>query len=570
MDSRRSVLSISVIVFVLLLGNLSAGAQDAPADPNCPGAPAPRLIDAGRVIPGDSNNVRDQPARSGALLGAIPGGVEFAVLDGPVCADGLNWWRVSTPDITGWTVEGSGADYWIEPFSPADVATPTTTPELIPNPYRNPTISFGNRLRIGATARVQTMDGAPLPVYAAPNETDPVAELLINTLVTLVTDGGVGWWQVDDGNGLSGWVREGVPALGRASAVRPTLAPVCAYSTDRVLFQAFDPALGSDLYTVGLDATHLCNMTYGLQRDFEVYDWSPDGQWIVFSAVLDGVSSCAYGCAGELYVLNVDGSVLRRLTEEQHTSHVQWSPDGAWIAVQMDGEQPRTRDLRLIAPDRLTERVLYTTQADFGLMRWSPDGKTIAVLEDETATTGRSKYIRLIDVDSGETRTLYTSPYRVDSLSWSPDSAFLLAQTTNQAIRRVLIEIDASTGRVVELLFKDTRSATYSPDGTKIAYWRLDLNAPRWIEVLDRESFDILNLARLPGVNDYGLSWYPSGQYLLVSSGGVLRVDATNGSLRSLFVGSFGSNWYPPLTQPSADWVPLESTPTVPDGGDGG
>ena len=82
-------LAFSAAVSLLLVpALLPAIAQDAA----CPDAPAPRLIvgEQGRVTLGDPNNVRDAAARSGNLIGEIPGGAIFDVLEGPVCADGFN------------------------------------------------------------------------------------------------------------------------------------------------------------------------------------------------------------------------------------------------------------------------------------------------------------------------------------------------------------------------------------------------------------------------------------------------------------------------------------------------
>lgn len=83
----------------------------------CVGGQTPRLTpgEHGRVTPGAPNNLRAAPGTRAALLTEIPGLGEFAVLTGPVCADGLNWWQVDYQGQVGWTAEGRGQEYWIMP-----------------------------------------------------------------------------------------------------------------------------------------------------------------------------------------------------------------------------------------------------------------------------------------------------------------------------------------------------------------------------------------------------------------------------------------------------------------------
>jgi hypothetical protein len=69
---------------------------------------------SGRVLPGDPNNLRAEPSPDADLIGQIPGGETFAVIDGPVCGDDLAWWQVDYDGLVGWTVEGQGDHYWLE------------------------------------------------------------------------------------------------------------------------------------------------------------------------------------------------------------------------------------------------------------------------------------------------------------------------------------------------------------------------------------------------------------------------------------------------------------------------
>lgn len=87
----------------------------------CPGFMPSRLVIGliGRVLPGDANNVRDIPAASGNLVGSIPGEGVFIVVDGPECDPaGRAWWLVDYDGIVGWTVEGQGEEYYLEPVTP--------------------------------------------------------------------------------------------------------------------------------------------------------------------------------------------------------------------------------------------------------------------------------------------------------------------------------------------------------------------------------------------------------------------------------------------------------------------
>lgn len=84
----------------------------------CPANLLPRLeVNArGRVLPGGSSTVYDQPVADSSSLGEIPGGVSFTVLDGPVCTDNRIWWQVEYRNVTGWVIEAGNGEYFLEPL----------------------------------------------------------------------------------------------------------------------------------------------------------------------------------------------------------------------------------------------------------------------------------------------------------------------------------------------------------------------------------------------------------------------------------------------------------------------
>jgi len=82
---------------------------------NCLGAPPSRLTvgSTAHVTAGDPNDLRSTPG--GQSIAKIPGGAAFNVLAGPTCANGIAWWQVSYNGQVGWTAEGQGSTYYLEP-----------------------------------------------------------------------------------------------------------------------------------------------------------------------------------------------------------------------------------------------------------------------------------------------------------------------------------------------------------------------------------------------------------------------------------------------------------------------
>ena len=66
-------------------------------------------------VTGTASNLRSGPGVSYEQIGQIPGSATFAVLQGPVCADGYAWWQIDYEGNIGWTAEGEGETYWLAP-----------------------------------------------------------------------------------------------------------------------------------------------------------------------------------------------------------------------------------------------------------------------------------------------------------------------------------------------------------------------------------------------------------------------------------------------------------------------
>lgn len=109
----------------------------------------PRLVvgQEGRLTTITPSRVRDAASTSGAQLGQIQPLDTFAILEGPVCAEGINWWHISVGDLEGWTAEGLDGEYFTELVA----ILPTPTPDYIgiPDPTEISWNSDGSLIAVG-------------------------------------------------------------------------------------------------------------------------------------------------------------------------------------------------------------------------------------------------------------------------------------------------------------------------------------------------------------------------------------------------------------------------------------
>jgi Tol biopolymer transport system component len=542
-------------IFMLVLMVLfSAATSVYTAQADCPEAPAPRLVvgEFGRVLPGDANNVRDIPSRDGVLVGQIPGDAQFLVLDGPTCANGFYWWQVDYLGMIGWTVEGAGGEYFVEPLAPEQVI-PTTAPTPIPaapvSPFQYSTYNIVNTVQVGIQARVNmpgSGNDALIIRVEARRSASEVTRLDEGTLIT-ITDGPVEqdsliWWQIEtqDG-GVQGWAVEGLAgAVEGSNSFYPTLVPLCPYTENRIAFVAIDnyqpPGVtdiysgSSNLYTMGLNGEDVCNLTYFTYED-EVYIvdtplWSPDGIMIAF-------------VAGELSLINADGTGLIRISQgSDRFGRITWSPDGTEIAFArtlIDQLYPQLWVTNLEG-DRL--RALTSEDGYHSLLGWVPGTEQVVFTVDPEGDVPPS--FRAINADLSAPRTIAEGGGFNVFGSISPDGtqlAFPLPEF-GDAVTAISL-IDLTTGETAFVTdLHNNEFPVWSPDGSMIAYWRDEftsngLNLLYDLMVVDPQTQEAREL--VSDAIDFFINppvWSKDGStlYYLVEREGIYRVDVEGGT----------------------------------------
>ncbi len=152
--------------------------------------------------------------------------------------------------------------------------------------------------------------------------------------------------------------------------------------------------------------------------------WSPDGKQLVFTGYDGGIS--------DLFLINADGSNLRRLTNDKYADlQPVWSPDGTTIAFATDRgpgtdfSALRFGNMRIATYDVATGRIEVLPGMDLGKNvspQWSPDGHQIAFVSDRDGVSnvflydeGDKQVYQLTDLFTGAQGITPLSPV----LSWA-------------------------------------------------------------------------------------------------------------------------------------------------------
>ncbi len=252
--------------------------------------------------------------------------------------------------------------------------------------------------------------------------------------------------------------------------------------------------------------------------------WSPDGKRIAF--VSDRAD--ATRGQGDIYVMNVDGSGLRRLTDSNTgKGGLAWSPNGKWIAYQAYAY------IDEVSPDGARHRRLTGyggTQPDF-----SPGGRRIAYANG-AAEFYSSIYVMRPD---GSKKVPAALPHESESLgepTWSPDGQKLAFGVGTAAdtdlITPYLAVISQYRGRRTKYVVgRLSLSTDWSSDGRRIllvASTRHGAGYEDWrILVLDLKTKKLRDLGQHA---TFAARWSPNGRRILFENAGRLFVMSANGT----------------------------------------
>ena len=216
----------------------------------------------------------------------------------------------------------------------------------------------------------------------------------------------------------------------------PTPQPTSTSSPGSLLAFTSDQNGNLDIYTMHADGTGLTNITDDPASDSNPI-WSPDGKHIAFESDRDGFI--------QIYLMDSDGSNLIQLTNDKADHELNlnldrkynpWSPDGSKLLFLQSSSGGEIWNLYVMGIDGENKLLLANGRFSFNGVSWSPDGKHIGYVLNESPNPQEtfSPGIYVVDTDGNNPRELKKYVPQNESLGvpyyWSSDGQSIIFVTS--------------------------------------------------------------------------------------------------------------------------------------------
>jgi Tol biopolymer transport system component len=264
-------------------------------------------------------------------------------------------------------------------------------------------------------------------------------------------------------------------------------------SEDKIVFTS-DRDGNREIYIMDMDGSNLKRLTEtpGTER---FPDWSPDGSKIVFLTNRDGNY--------EVYIMDKDGSNQTRLTNtpEDEFIYPAFSPDGSKIAF--NSWRIGLPNIYIMDSDGNNQERLTNINDQDRAPSWSPDGKEIIF----SSNMGGKMGIYAINIADSAVRKIINTSGDDKEPRFSPDGEFIVFPSDWEQYNSEIYVINADGTNLTRLTFSPEGGHTFSPrwtaDGSQIVF-------ESYGGISEKSEVYIMNT---DGSNQVNLTNHPAGDY---------------------------------------------------------
>ncbi|MFN2110940.1 MAG: DUF5050 domain-containing protein [Anaerolineae bacterium] len=271
-----------------------------------------------------------------------------------------------------------------------------------------------------------------------------------------------------DGSGVAR--RTDNPAFDDSPAISPDGTQIVFLTARHDPSPSF-PNLKYEIYVMAIDGSNPRRLTETEAAE-DHPAWSPDGNQIIFDADYDGDGFY------EIYTMNADGTDVKRLTSSgANDQFADWSPDATRIAFSSD--RNGNWDIFVIDADGSDQHVL-TDSPDWELFpAWSPDGTQIAY--NGLKPRSRNTDVFVMNADGSDVRQLTNSPRFDESPAWSPDGSLIVFQTERDGNFEIYVmDADGSNQRPLAVHSADELWPSWGPSISPTATLSLEKSSQQF------------------------------------------------------------------------------------------